>query len=453
MFTDYLDQHLSPAEGKSADQLKQLKASLLGHCRAPIKVASDEVPQLLIAVVNLAYGSPISREDLLSAEDAKAALAAKVADKIVKGTFIWAALASHMGTHHPKSRNDKVSSGPIVACSLAPSPAGLVTSANLKAKARQFSGSGNGANTAHYQLLAFTYEDPSGMLSVIERAANQDEPLCAALMTLGIRPEQWKTFQAAASAHLSAPNLAALDRQLKQIFVPDPTQNGRTYLVITPLTATRMIGAFEQQRAKLREQNATLNFDQIGIGGAKPQNAGSLMNELGGILRQLTVPMPRLTLTQQQRRFWHLRRGWLFQPMPKKEVQQLQHWLKLDWTQQYGNRQDHLQRLEKRLAEWLLPELEEQDQFLDWLMSDMPDAVRTRQQLEPGNLPNWILTLAGASKNPEPWHSVYEARQKAAHSALISHLKSPLSDEIDRLVWDAVESLFAMRYSGGKAAA
>lgn len=446
MLTDYLDKYLEPV-----DQLKQLKPRLLGHCRAPIKVASDQIWQLLVAVVNLAYGSPASCEDLLNPDNAKAALTDKVIGKTIKGIFVWAALASHMGTHHPKSRNDKASSGPVVARDLTPPPAGLVTSANLNT--RQFSGSGNGANTAHYQLLAFTYEDHLGVLSVIERAAGQDEALRTALMALGISPAQWEAFQTAAATHLSTSSLAALDRQLKQIFVPDPTQGGETYLVITPLSATRVISALEQQRVELGKQNASLNFARIGIGGAKPKNAGSLINELGGSLRQLTMPMPRLTLTQQHRRLWHFRRGRLFQPMPNKEAQQFQHWLNLDWTQQYGSRQDHLQQLEQRLAEWLLPELEEQDQFLDWLISDAPDAVKARQQLEPRNLPNWILTLAKVSKSPGAWRSVYESRKKASCGALVFHLKSPLGDEIDKLVWDALEKLFARCYPDEEIAA
>lgn len=451
MFTDYLEQCFSSDEDQPANSLKQFKTRLLGHCRVPIKVTVDDVPQLLIAVANLAYGSPASREDLLSADNAKAALAVKVVDKTIAGTFIWAALASHIGTHHPKSRNDKISSGPVAAQSLTPPPAGLVTSANLRA--RQFSGSGNGANTTHYQFLAFTYEDSAGVFSIIERAANQDEPLGAALTALGVSAEQWKAFREAAEAHLSTPNLAALDRQLKQIFVPDPTQSGGTYLVITPLSATRVISAFEQQWAKLREQNATLNFERIGIGGTKPQNAGSLISELGGNLRQLTMLIPRLKLAQQQRRFWHLQRGWLFQSMPKKEVQQLQHWLERDWTQQYGNRQDHLQRLEQRLAKWLSSELEAQDQFFDWLMSDMPDAIKARQQLEATALPNWILTLVEVSKSPATYRSVYEARQQSAYDALIFHLKSPLSDEINKLIGDALKSLFAKHYPTKEVAA
>lgn len=88
MFTDYLERYFSSNEDRSVDPLKQLKTSFLWHCRAPIKVASNEVPQLLIATINLAYGSPASREDLLSAENAKAALAAKVVDKTMAGTFI-----------------------------------------------------------------------------------------------------------------------------------------------------------------------------------------------------------------------------------------------------------------------------------------------------------------------------------------------------------------------------
>lgn len=433
-------------EGQSADSLKQLKARLLGHCRAPIKVAIDDIPQLLIAVINLAYGNVLSREDLLSADKARAALAEEVVNKSIAGKFIWAALASHMGTHHPKSRNDKVSSGPVVARSLAPPPAGLVTSANLKT--RQFSGSGNGANTAHYQWLAFTYEDSSGVLSVIERAANQDEPLRAALMPLGIGSEQWEAFQMAASAHLNTANLAPLDRQLKQIFVPDPTQGGKDYVVITPLTATRVVSAFEQQRVELEEQNAKLKLSWIRIGGAKPHNAGSLMSELSGNLRQLTMTIPpRLSPTQQQRRLWFLlQREKLFQPMLKNEARQFQHWLEQDWRQQYGNRQDHLQQLEKRLDKWLSPELEEQDQFLDWLIS-------ARQQLDVTALPNWILTLAGISKTPETWRRVYQARQKAAYDALIFNFKSPLGDEVDKLVRDALESLFAKHYSGKEVAA
>jgi hypothetical protein len=238
-----------------------------------------------------------------------------------------------------------------------------------------------------------------------------------------------------------------LDRQLKQIFVPDPTRGGETYLVITPLIATAVISAFEQQRAKLWEQNVTLNFDRIGIGGTKPQNAGSLMNELGGNLRQLTMAIRRFSLTQQRRRLQSLlQRSKLFHPMPKKEVRQFQHWLERDWTQQYGNRQDHLQRLETRLAEWLLPELEEQEQFFYWLMSDTLDAAKARQQLEGKALPNWILTLAEVSKSPETWRSVYEARQEAAYDALISHLRSPLSDEVNKLIGDALERLFAKHY-------
>jgi hypothetical protein len=443
---DYLEQCFTADEGQSVGPLKQIETCLLRHCREPIKVTVDDVPQLIITVVNLAYGSPISREDLLSADKARAALATQVVDKFISGKFIWAALASHMGTHHPKSRNDKVSSGPVVARSLALPPAGLVTSASLKT--RQFSGSGNGANTAHYQWLAFTYEDSAGVLSVIERAANQDEPLRAALMALGIDSEQWEAFQIEVSAHLSAPNVAALDRQLKQIFVPDPTQGGEDYVVITPLTATRVVSAFEQQRAKLWEQNITLNFDRISIGGAKPHNAGSLMSELGGNLRLLTMTIPpRLSSTQQQRRLWlFLQKGKLFQPMPEKEARQLRHWLEQDWKHQYGNRQDYLRRLEQRLAEWLLLELEEQDQFLDWLIS-------ARQQLDVTSLPNWILTLAGISKTPETWHRVHQARQRAAHDALIFNLRSPLGDEVDKLVRDALESLFAKLYSGKKVAA
>jgi hypothetical protein len=132
--------------------------------------------------------------------------------------------------------------------------------------------------------------------------------------------------------------------------------------------------------------------------------------------------------------------------MPKKEVRQFQHWLERDWTQQYGNRLDHLQRLETRLAEWLLPELEEQEQFFYWLMSDTLDAAKARQQLEGKALPNWILTLAEVSKSPETWRSVYEARQEAAYDALISHLRSPLSDEVNKLIGDALERLFAKHY-------
>ncbi|ABA59201.1 hypothetical protein Noc_2752 [Nitrosococcus oceani ATCC 19707] len=450
MLIDDLTQALSASEGSSAEQLKQLKAQLLGHCRAPVKVTDEDVPPLLIAAINFAYGNPTSPEQLLSAESAKAALTAKVTPKTIGDMFIWAALASHMGTHHPKSRNDKVSSGPIVARSLTPPPAGLVTSANLRT--RQFSGSGNGANTAHYQWLAFTYEDSAGVFSVIERAASQDERLGETVLTLGIQESQWQAFQEAAEAHLTVTNSAPLDRQLKQVFIPDPGQNN-DFIVITPLAATAVIGAFEQHRTKLREQDANLNFHRIGVGGAKPQNAGSLMNELGGNLRQLTMTIPRLDLTQRQRRLWHLQRGRLFQPLPKKEAQRFTWWLELDWTQRYGNRQDHLQRLEQRIAEWLLPELEVQEQLFAWLSSDSLDAVHERQKLEAENLPNWILTLAGISKNPETEHGTHEARQEAAYKALTFHLKSPLSDEIDKLIQDALESLLARRYSAEGAVA
>ncbi|ADJ29627.1 type I-F CRISPR-associated protein Csy1 [Nitrosococcus watsonii] len=449
MLIDNLTQALSASEGSSAEQLKQIKSQFLGHCRAPVKVADEDVSPLLIAAINFAYGSPTSSEQLLSGESAKAALTAKVIDKTIAGTFIWAALASHMGTHHPKSRNDKVSSGPIVARSLTPPPAGLVTSANLRT--RQFSGSGNGANTAHYQWLAFTYEDSAGVFSVIERAASQDERLGETVLTLGIQESQWQAFQEAAKAHLETTNLAPLDRQLKQVFIPDPGQNN-DFIVITPLAATAVIGAFEQHRSKLREQDANLNFHRIGVGGAKPQNAGSLMNELGGNLRQLTMTIPRLDLTQRQRRLWHLQQGRLFQPLPKKEARRFQQWLALEWTQRYGNRQDHLQRLEQRIDEWLSPELEEQDQLFAWLSSDALDANNERQKFETGNVPNWILTLAGISKNPETGHSVYEARQEAAYDALIFHLNSP-GDEINKLIRDALESLLATRHSVGEAVA
>ncbi|ADE14358.1 conserved hypothetical protein [Nitrosococcus halophilus Nc 4] len=452
MLIDDLNQALSSNKDSPAEQLKQLKTRLLGHCRDPIKVTDEDVPPLLIAAVNFAYGSPTSCEQMLNAEGAKAALVAKVINKNIGGTFIWVALVSHMGTHHPKSRNDKVSSGPIVARSLTPPPAGLVTSANLRT--RQFSGSGNAVNTAHYQWLAFTYEDSAGVFSVIERAANRDERLRETVMALGIKESQWQAFQEAAAAHLETTNLAPLDRQLKQVFVPNPDpEQDRDYVVITPLAATAVIGAFEQQRTELREQNATLNFHRIGVGGTKPRNAGSLMNELSGNLRQLIMTIPRLDFTQRQRRLWHLQRGRLFQPLPKKEAQRFTWWLEQDWTQRYGNRQDHLRRLEKQIAEWLLPELEEQEQLFAWLSSDSLDAVQERQKLEAKNLPNWILSLAGISKNPETEHSAHEARQKAAYKALIFHLKSPPSDEIDKLIQDALESLLAKRYLAGEVTA
>ncbi|CAB1275389.1 type I-F CRISPR-associated protein Csy1 [Candidatus Nitrosacidococcus tergens] len=447
MFIENLNQHLN-TDKKST---KDFKASLLRHSNDPISVTENETPLLLKIVLSLTYGGipPDKEWEILlnepaMEERAKEALRTKVIDKITGGEFIWAALTADIGTHHPKSRNDKISSGSIIAHNLTPPPKelGLVTSAYLK-NIRNFSGSGNGAYVAHYQWLSFTYQDANGVLSILERVVKQDHTLKQTLLDLGISAEDWDSFHQAVANHLSASNNAPLDRQLKQIFVPDPTCNGDDYLVISPLPATRMVAAFKQYREKLREESAHVVTSSLKVGGTKPQNAGSLINELGGNLHLLKMTIPSAhSNNNYYRRLKQLTTSnapYLFLPMVKRETEKLEAWLEKDWNITYGNRQDYLDQLEKKISAWITPELEAQDQFLSWITSDTPDAIKARENLETKKLPHWVNVWLGLSSLPISSQQLTQALQNDAYQAL--KFKSLLDDVLYQLVTDALNRL------------
>ncbi|CAH9017971.1 type I-F CRISPR-associated protein Csy1 [Candidatus Nitrosacidococcus sp. I8] len=445
MFIENLNQYLN-IDKKST---KDFKAILLRHSSVPLFIAEDEIPLLLKIALSLCYGDiPSDKEweillnEQAMEERAKEALRAKVIDKTIGGTFIWAALVTEIGTHHPKSRNDKISSGSITATNLIPPPKklGLVTSAHLE-NIKSLSGSGNGAYVAHYQWLSFTYEDSQGTLSILERVARQDQILKQILLDLGISTEDWDYFHQAVVNHFSTSNDAPLDRQLKQIFIPDPTCGGDDYLVISPLSATRMVAAFKQYREKLREESAYIVTSSLKVGGTKPQNAGSLINELGGHLHLLKMTIPSAHLNNNYyRRLKQLTASsapYLFLPIAKKEAEKLEKWLEIDWNTTYGNRQDHLDQLEKKISAWLIPELEAQDQFLSWIASHHPDAIKARENLETKQLPHWVNVLLGLNSLPISNQQFTQALQKDAYQALTFYFKSLLDDALYQLVTDA----------------
>lgn len=407
--SDVLNKHLSNGEKITADELKILKQLLLSNTMPSLEIKEneEEVFELLTAAINLCYGSPKSVSEIINIATAKKMFSSKVLQKKINGRISWLSLAGDIGTHQPKTRNDKVSSGAVSAdWSNVKVPQTVVASSNcLNGKA--LSGAGNGANNSHYQLLSFTFSMKQQSLGLVEWIGLNDPLVKKFFLALGMAADTWRLLVNSCNEALKSKNQTFLDRQLKQIYLPCPDETGNErFILVTPIPSTRVISSFEIHRKSMFEQNLALPIYSIKVGGTKPQNAGSLPNGLGGWLRHLNMGFKPAYFKGVEKQLYRLGKGNLFVIRKNSSaLQRLRNILEMDWNVSTVNRQSMITSVGRRIEELFRSQLDS--------LADLSDFVSSKFNYDQKKS---LLDLEKYSSMPDPLKSILDINIQPALS-------------------------------------
>ena len=323
----------SAAQANDATAVKEVKRAVLSHGSPCVTVASEAELQTLIALaVNLCFGNAASGPELLSWDRAREIFSEKVLSRRQRGKWCWLAFVNDMGTHHPKTQNDKVSSGGVVAHFPKCEAAACVVSSMSCSDSRRFSGAGNGANTAHYQFFALTFEWSQERRAMIECFAADVPAVRDAFLQLGVLKSDWADLVDAAAGALTGTSNGRLDRRLKQVCVPYGGDG--EYVLVTPIPSSAIVASIAARNRECRTRGQWIPWHVTKVGGTKPQNAGALPNELGGVLNHFRMGFPsgeRTNIPLLLRLKFISERG-LLQASGERfdEVKKL---LRIDWSQ------------------------------------------------------------------------------------------------------------------------
>ena len=445
--SEVLNAHLKNREKITGDELKSLKRLFLSHTMPALKTEENErsVFELLTAAINLCYGSPNSVPDILDIAYAKKMFSSKVLQIKINGRVCWLSMLNDIGTHQPKTQNDKVSSGAVFAdWNQVNPPQSTVTSLNSP-NGKALSGAGTAANNSHYRLLSFTFSMKQQTLGLIEWIALRDPLVESFFLSLDMSPDTWKLLVNGCSEVLKTNNQTFLDRQLKQIYLPYPDATGdERFILVTPVPSTRVISSYEIHRKSMWEQGIVLPTHITKVGGKNFQNAGSLPNELGGWLRHLNMGFKTTSIKGSKKLLYRLGKGNLF--MIRKNSAALRGLIKvleLDWNQPTVNRQSMIKSVRLRIDELFRPQLDSLAELSTFVSSKF-NYTKNKSMLDhekysaiPGPLKS-ILDI-----NIRPVLSLIEKRMYLKNQAL--NTLTAVSDDCDdsqlRLISEALDNL------------
>jgi len=424
---------------KDLPDFKKIKTQLLTPLRPAHFVADspEDWRLLLTAAVQLSWGSLEAEADLSDTLLAKQVFMDKVVSPPKKDHSPWLDFFPQMGTHIPKTHNDKVSWAAFHAQETGFEPvSGGLTGVDCTTTVRR-SGAGNGSNVAHYTLLSLlvSHKDQPGTL--VEWIAKGNKPLKEAFASLGVETGLWEQWVQAAADGLSQNSNQPIDRYMKQIYLPSPDGSGEDVL-ITPLPSTALLTAFEVRRRADQDggypflpKDTTLTTQ---VGGTKPQNAGSLVSYMAGYLRHLQLKMPTMSTTPISQRLIGLKNNgpfWL-PPAGMKALKGI-------FEQGPGkDRQVWLRRLDRQIKKLLQPGL--------FRLNELEvDLARMGNDSLPGLAALDIHLQFLLSPGETPHVNLPDSRdylRGEAVKALKNAFTETWNDNINLLVNKAVEQLF-----------
>jgi len=369
----FIDRHIKNGDQLKAEELKQLKRDFFSHSTPPFDISNEEnLNWLFYSALNLCFGNPKTVSEIVDPETAKDSFRAKVLEKKIRGKLNWISILGEMGTHHPKTQNDKVSSGAVSArWTDVKTPQTVVTSLNCL-DGSGLSGAGNGANNTHYLLLSLNFKMDHQTAALAEWISLDNQAVKRVFRSMGLSETTWDLLVNRAESALNETNMNHLDRQLKQIYIPYPDEKGdERFVLITPLASTKVIAAFEHERKNMAAERIGLSIHITKTGGTKPQNAGSLVNELGGWLRHLNMGFKTPNLNSHQKLLYQIGKGRLFfVPKNNPALKRLQRLLDRDWEVPTVNRQSMIRSVRFRMDDLFRQQLED--------LWDLSDHVSSR---------------------------------------------------------------------------
>ena len=441
-----IDRHIKSVDQLKAEELKQLKREFFSHSSPPFDISNDDaLSRFIYSALNLCFGNPKTVSEIFDPETAKDFFRAKVLEKKIKGKLNWISILGDMGTHHPKTQNDKVSSGAVSArWNGVKTPKSVVTSLNCP-DGGGLSGAGNGANNAHYLLLSLNFKMDHQTAALAEWISRDNQAVKGVFRFMGLPEETWESLVKSAENALNKTNMNHLDRQLKQIYIPYPDERGdERFILITPLASTRVISAFEHERKAMAAEQIRLSTYVTKTGGTKPQNAGSLVNELGGWLRHLSMGFKITGLETHQKRLYQIGKGPLFFVHRKDSaLKRLQRLLDRDWDVSTGNRQAMIQSVRFRIDDLFRQQLENLWDLSDYVSSQYHHEEGRSLLDEEGHafLPEKVKSLLDA--NWKPGLSLMEKREylRARGMDAVTVSGEAFDDSHLRLISDALDRL------------
>jgi len=411
---------------KDQPDFKKIKTRLLTPLRFGVfeAEAAGEWKELLTAVLQLSWGKPVSEPDLGDLGVARAIFEDKVVRAQLNGQNIWLELFPQLGTHIPKTHNDKVGWAAFRELQgfVKPVPGGL-TGADCTNTAR-ISGAGNGAYVAHYTLLSLLVCHQGKSATLFEWIAQNNQPLQTALKDLGVSEELWSDWTQGASAALGSNSTEPIDRYMKQIYIPNPEDPSQD-LLVTPLPSTALLTGFEARKRSPRAAGiAFLSFDGVTstqIGGTKPQNAGSLVSYMAGYLPHLQMNFPQAQKTPVLFRLQQLQNNGPFWGNPKL-TEGIENTLNQRWD---GRRQEALDKLSGQIRALLRPGLIKLDELAGEVALLDREKLKLLEELEP-----CLQLLVAPQLNPDVNRlDAQEYLAAAAMKALKKGFKQMLADD------------------------
>ncbi|MDH5231665.1 MAG: hypothetical protein OEZ58_18560 [Gammaproteobacteria bacterium] len=359
-------------------------------CRMKVKPLDCKEEQLcdaLIFTIQLIYcrnKDPSNLFDLLTAKQSIENLTHPNLEK-----HPWVVCAHQIGTHHHKTMNDKIPSPPLlIALDDVEQPRQSVNSQNV-GMARSLSGSGNGANIAHYQFLTMTLNINGEVGAIIEFIASKNRAMWAELVALGTpEPVLERVAFDYTNRQMQGDDLF-LHRGSKQVFV----YFGDQYISVTPVASSKVVAAFEKSLSDVRaEHNARVFTINTKVGGTKPQNAGTLINDSGGFVRHLSMGFPRFNRDRVDRylRLYAQRKVLMVTKQSVRSIKHLTQLLNRDWHEEQVSTQHQLLQVDHHIDRIFHPSIEALLEVAALSSIDNEKQNDTSKQAHFQSMPSWL---------------------------------------------------------------
>lgn len=347
----------------TAEARKSLESEYFSAQSPAIAVSDAEtfVAEMTCAI-NLCFREPEpqTKDELADLSSARELFRQSVLERTIRNEWAWLALLGHVATHLPKTHNDKVGTPGIWATV----PIGSIPTrgavSHSSFTSRSVSAAGNASNTKHYKILSMVFCFPGEAdCTLIDLFARDDVRVRTAFASLGMSNTQWESLNERARERIaSTEGTCFLDRQLKQLFVPIPSGD-KSHTLVTPLPATKVVAALEFRQRELRARAGWLPLFRTKIGGTKPQNAGTLVSELGGNLAHLQARFPEIAPQRLIRVLYKLAHRGVFPNRSSDEIKELREFLCSDWSKHHSSRQAHIKSISKKVLAVLQRDLDD----------------------------------------------------------------------------------------------
>ncbi len=431
---------------KTAKEKKQkeekIERAYFSLASSVVKLNNLSLIEIIISALNISFNKAESTENIYDTDAAKKILRERVLEHKSINDII-----SQIASHHPKNHNDKISTDGLVDLDNSLQKDVTLIYSKTCSHYKCLSGSGNATNASYYKFFTFTFEAEEKVKTVFNLIEKNDEGLRQAFISLGAKNEEWNRL-VDVTKNYAKTKPHRIDRQQKQFYVPWKNSSNSdkdidNYILITPLPSTKVISKLALLNANLLNAHMALPAHKRKVGGANPQNAGTLVSDLSGRMHHFRFSFPITNLDRVGIAIKKLKSSQNIIYFTREErnlINEIQKSLFSDSSKSPISRQDLLTEIKTKISSIASSKLDD----LEFLRTSYHEALARNllkhEHLE--NIEHWLRAYLDSNyakdQDINDWQTTNEII-RFLYDRLISQFKRTLDASHVRIIEEAIK--------------